>query len=248
MKAEEGQQRSVLQLAAIDAELSRLDHRAKHLEEQGALDAILASHREAEDALAALDIALDDLEGQVAKFESEIDSVRKREDRDRALLDGGTVDVKHVGEIQHELETLQRRQGSLEDSLLEVMERRESLQNDQAEQRGNVEELKNQVGSATTARDEALVLIDEARHQAVARREAVSASLNPDLLALYERQRANGGPGAGQLQGRRCGACRIEIDRGELARISAAPEDEVLRCPECSAILVRVRDFKDWGE
>ena len=28
-----------------------------------------------------------------------------------------------------------------------------------------------------------------------------------------------GGPGAGPLQGHRCGACRIEIDRGELARI-----------------------------
>jgi predicted nucleic acid-binding Zn-ribbon protein len=31
---------------------------------------------------------------------------------------------------------------------------------------------------------------------------------------------------------------------GELSRISAAREDEVLRCPECAAILVRVRDFK----
>ena len=60
--------------------------------------------------------------------------MRKREDRDRALLDGGTVDVKHVGELQHELETLERRQGSLEDSLLEIMQRRETLQNDQAEQ------------------------------------------------------------------------------------------------------------------
>ncbi len=48
-------------------------------------------------------------------------------------------------------------------------------------------------------------------------------------------------PGAGLLQGRRCGACRIEIDRGELARISAAAEDEVLRCPECGAILLRVK-------
>ena len=57
---------------------------------------------------------------QVAKFETEIDSVRQREDRDRALLDGGAVAAKQVTEIQHELETLQRRQASLEDSLLEV--------------------------------------------------------------------------------------------------------------------------------
>jgi predicted nucleic acid-binding Zn-ribbon protein len=83
--------------------------------------------------------------------------------------------------------------------------------------------------------------IDHHRRVHLSRREELTAGLNPDLLALYERQRSGGGPGAGLLQGGRCGACRIEIDRGELARISAAAEDEVLRCPECGAILLRAK-------
>jgi predicted nucleic acid-binding Zn-ribbon protein len=62
-------------------------------------------------------------------------------------------------------------------------------------------------------------------------------------VALYERLRATTGIGAGVLQGRRCGACRIDLDSGELSRIAAAPEDEVLRCPECGAIVLRVRGF-----
>ena len=245
MKAEEPVQRLVVELAAVDADLSRLDYRAKHLEEQQRLDAVQDEHRSAGDALTSVGIALDDLDGQIAKFEGEIEAVRKREDRDRGLLDGGTVDVKHVAEIQHELETLQRRQGSLEDSLLEIMEHRERLQEDQGAQQRRIDELQTELTVARTARDEALVAIDELRHRAASRREELTASLPPDLVALYERQRAGGGIGAGRLQGRRCGACRIEIDRGELARITAAPEDEVLRCPECSAILVRVRDFSE---
>jgi predicted nucleic acid-binding Zn-ribbon protein len=245
MKAEELQQRSVLELAEVDAELSRLEHRAKNLDEQQRLDAIQAEHRAANDVLATLGIALEDLEGQVAKFESEIDSVRKREDRDRGLLDGGTVDVKHIAELQHELDTLQRRQGSLEDSLLEIMEHREKLQSDRAQQLSRIDELQTELTAAAAARDEAMALIDQSRHQAASRREELAASLPPDLVALYERQRKLGGAGAGRLQGRRSGACRIEIDRGELARISAAKEDEVLRCPECAAILVRVRDFSE---
>ncbi|MEU0495783.1 C4-type zinc ribbon domain-containing protein [Mycobacterium sp. NPDC006124] len=245
MKAEESQQRLVLEIAAVDAELSRLDHRGKHLEEQQRLDAVTAEHRAATDALATLTIALEDLDGQVAKFEGEIDAVRKREDRDRGLLDGGTVDVKHVGEIQHELEALQRRQESLEDSLLEIMERREQLQKELAEQQARIDGMQTDLTAATAARNEVLVQIDQSRHEAVARREELSAAAPAELVALYERQRAQGGIGAGRLQGRRCGACRIEIDRGELARISAAREDEVLRCPECSAILVRVRDFTE---
>jgi predicted nucleic acid-binding Zn-ribbon protein len=51
------------------------------------------------------------------------------------------------------------------------------------------------------------------------------ASLPSELVELYERQRARG-------------------DRGEMARITAAADDEVLRCPECNAILVRAEGFR----
>lgn len=241
MKAEVVQQRSLLELAELDAELSRVEHRAKNLPEHRQLEEIQANHRDANDRLAALQIALEDLDTQVAKFESEIDSVRQREDRDRSLLASGTIDAKQLTDLQHELETLERRQSSLEDSLLEVMERREELQGSQAGELANIDELQKNLGDAQKACDDALGEIEQLRHQSASRRDELVAGLDADLVALYERQRSHGGPGAGPLQGRRCGACRIEIDRGELARISAAAEDEVLRCPECGAILLRVK-------
>jgi uncharacterized protein len=240
MKAEVAQQRSLIELTEIDAEIGRVEHRAKNLAEQQRLDAVASEHRDANDGLAAVNIALEDIEAEVKKFEAEIDGVRQREDRDRSMLDSGGVNPKQLAELQHELETLQRRQSSLEDSLLEIMERREELQNDQAAQLQKIDELAERVSAAREARDEALVVIDESRHQLGTRRTEVTATLDADLVALYERQRAHGGPGAGVLQGRRCGACRIEIDRGEMQRIAAAPADEVLRCPECGAILLRL--------
>jgi predicted nucleic acid-binding Zn-ribbon protein len=193
--------------------------------------------------LAAVNLALEDIEAEVSKFEGEIDAVRQREDRDRSMLDSGSVNPKQLSELQHELETLQRRQSSLEDSLLEIMERREELQNDQAERLSKIDELADQLSAARAARDAALVTIDGSRHQLASRRSEVTSTLDADLVALYERQRGHGGPGAGQLQGRRCGACRIEIDRGEMQRIAAAPATEVLRCPECGAILLRYEGF-----
>jgi predicted nucleic acid-binding Zn-ribbon protein len=241
MKAEVVQQRSLLELAELDAELSRIDHRAKHLSEQQQVEGAQAAHSEANDRLAAVQIALEDLDAQVAKFESEIDAVRQREDRDRSLLAAGTVDAKQLTELQHELGTLERRQSSLEDSLLEVMERREELQRQQAGELAAIDALQNKLTDAQRACDEARNEIDQLRHQSVSRRDELVAELDADFVALYERQRSHGGAGAGMLQGRRCGACRIEIDRGELARISAAAEDEVLRCPECGAILLRVK-------
>jgi uncharacterized protein len=241
MKAEVVQQRSLLELAEVDAELSRIEHRAKNLTEHQQLEEVQASHRDANDRLAALQIALDDLDAEVAKFESEIDAVRQREDRDRSLLDAGTVDAKQLTELQHELQTLQRRQASLEDSLLEVMERREELQENQADELARIDALQSKRTDAQKACDDARSEIDQLRHQCASRRDELVSELDPDLVALYERQRSRGGAGAGLLQGRRCGACRIEIDQGERARIAAAAEDEVLRCPECGAILLRVK-------
>jgi predicted nucleic acid-binding Zn-ribbon protein len=232
MKAELAQQRSLLELAEADAELGRLAHRASHLPEQQRYDLVQAEQRAAADRLAAVDIALEDLDAQVAKLEAEVDAVRKREDRDRGLLTSGSVsDSKQLGELQHELGTLERRQASLEDTLLEVMERREQLAADQARERAGIDTLEQELNAARQARDEVLAEIEQTRTGCGGRRAEVAAALQADLLALYERQRATSG----------IGACRIELDRGELARIAAAPEDEVLRCGECGAILLRLK-------
>lgn len=240
MKAAVAQQRSLLEVAELDAELSKITHRASHLPERQEYERMQTEQVAVNDRLGALQIALEDLDGEVSRFESEIDAVRQREDRDRSLLQS-VADAKQLSELQHELETLQRRQSSLEDSLLEVMERREQLQTEHAAEMAAIEALQADSTTAQQALDEVLREIEQTREQYAARREELTAALDPDLIALYERQRAGGGPGAGPLQGRRCGACRIEIDRGELARISAAAEDDVLRCPECGAILLRVK-------
>ncbi|WP_156298233.1 zinc ribbon domain-containing protein [Mycobacterium paragordonae] len=243
MKADVAQQRSLLELAKLDAELSRLAHRSSHLAERAAYDQVRGEHTAASDRLGAVRIALEDLDAQIARFESEIDAVRKREDRDRSLLSSGATDAKHQADLQHELETLQRRQASLEDSLLELMERREELQEQQDAESGTTDALQDELTTAQQALDAALAELETVRAEHGSRRDALAAGLAPDLSALYERLRAGGGPGAGPLQGHRCGACRIEIGRSELARITAAAEDEVLRCPECGAILLRVKGF-----
>jgi uncharacterized protein len=244
MKADVAQQRSLLELTELDAELSRIEHRANHLPQREAYERLRAEHDAANDRLGALRIAVGDLDAQVLRYESEIDAVRQREDRDRSLLQSGATDAKQLADLQHELETLQRRQTSLEDSLLEVMEHREELQEQLAAGLAAIEVLQAELDGAQQALDGAVADIDQARRQHSSRRDQLTAGLDPALSALYERQRARGGPGAGPLQGHRCGACRIEIGRGELASITSAAEDDVVRCPECGAILLRVREFQ----
>jgi hypothetical protein len=240
MKATVAQQHSLLEVAELDAELARIAHRASHLTERQDYERTRTDQVAANDRLGALQIASEDLDAQISRFESEIDAVHQREERDRSLLQS-VADARQLSDLQHELETLQRRRSSLEDSLLEVMERHEELQAQQTAALAAIEALQADLAGAKQALDGALAEIDDTRRQRASRREELATALDPELVALYERQRAGGGAGAGPLQGRRCGACRIEIDRGELSRISAAADDDVLRCPECGAILLRVK-------
>lgn len=227
----------------MDAELTRLAHRATHLPEQQRYEELEGQQREVADRLAVVAISLEDLDAQIAKLEAEVDTVRQREDRDRGLLDSGAVgDPKQLEELQHELGTLERRQASLEDSLLEVMERREQIAAEQAREQAALAAVEADLAAARQARDAVLAEVEQTRTDTAARRDQAAAGLDGELLATYERQRASSGVGAGRLLGGRCGACRIELDRGELARISAAAEDEVLRCGECGAILLRLKE------
>ena len=50
---------------------------------------------------------------------------------------------------------------------------------------------------------------------------------------------SHGGVGAAELRQRRCTGCQLEVNAADLRAFAAAAEDEVLRCEECSRILVR---------
>ena len=117
------------------------------------------------------------------------------------MLDAGATNAKQLADLQHELETLERRQSSLEDSLLEVMERREELQTQQADELATIDALESELAEAQRARDDALSAIEQTRHQCVSRRDELTAGLDSDLVSLYERQRVARWPGCGTAAG-----------------------------------------------
>ncbi|TQF73519.1 hypothetical protein FK531_08510 [Rhodococcus spelaei] len=242
MNVEPRIQAKLLDLAAVDTELTRIAHRRRTLPEQEELARLESDQVGRKDAAVAVQIVLDDLDRDIKKLEGEVDAVRKREERDRKMLESGTVAAKALTELEHELGSLARRQGVLEDELLEVMERREATQADYDHAGGQLSQIDDALIDATRRRDDAVADIDAAQQRCETDRAALVGEFPADLLAVYDRQRSGGGVGAALLQARRCGACRIEIDRGEIARIAATAADTVVRCPECSAIMVRTKE------
>lgn len=242
MKADPAVQRRLLELADVDAELARIDHRRRTLPELAEIAEAEKAVQARRDAKVANETTLGDLDREVKRQEKEIDAVRAREDRDRALLAGGTVNAKQMTDLEHELNTLERRQATLEDELLELMERREAVEADGQHAAVELAKAEEVLADAAGRRDQALADLETAW----ARRTEDRAKLVPEfpeqLLAMYERVRANKGIGAALLRARRCGACRIELDRSAISRISGTAADEVVTCDECGAIMVRTAE------
>jgi predicted nucleic acid-binding Zn-ribbon protein len=242
VKADPQSQRRLLDLQAIDTSLAQLAHRRRTLPEFAELERLGKQLVALEDERVRAQVAVDDLDRDISRIEKDVEQVRQRAERDRARLDAGTGPAKELEALQHELATLQRRQGELEDAELEVMEQREQAQSTLDDVLNRLEEVRQSRAQAEARRDEALSELDKDTEWKRASRAPLVADLPKDLVDLYEKIRESTGMGAALLRLGRCEGCRLEFSGAEKSRIRSAPPDEVIRCEECGRILVRTEE------
>jgi len=239
MKADPFVQERLLEMPVIDQKLAQLakEQRVSPLREQ--VTQTRAAAVKAEEALVDTRTGIKDLQREITRAEQDVQTVRTRVERDQRTLESAGVSAKQVRDLQHELASLARRQSELEDVELEIMERLEqSTAGLQAAERA-MSDADSAAELAAAAWDRRA---DEIAAETVAleqRRAEIIADLPADLVALYEKVRARSGQGAALLQFGRCGACQLMLSSSDLDRVRAAASDEVVRCDECGAIMIR---------
>ena len=241
MKADPFAQLKLLDVQELDARADLLRHQRGALPEIVEATALEATRGELVDRLRDAQIAVDDLTVEQKKADADVEQVKARRTRDRDRMDQGLItNPKDLSRMQHELESLDRRISNLEDAEIEVMERLEDAQRTLDELTGQVAEADARLARLNAAREARQAEIDASLAEVAAERAPAVEGMPADLLALYERLRAQkDGVGAAILRARRCGGCQLTIDNAEIAVIRAAPSDEVVRCEECQRILVR---------
>ena len=241
MKADPFVQLRLLDLQALDSTLDRLAHKRKTLP-------ALAEIQRRDDAVAGRqgDVVLaqtlvSDLQRELDKAESDIEQVRARKKRDEERLASGAITApKQLEEMQHEVDTLTKRQSDLEDAELEVMERMEEAQKSLDVLITERSEHDDARAAAVEERDREWASIDAELAKVAEERAQVAPEISADLLALYEKVRAaEGGTGAAPIERGRCGGCHLDLMNNEKSAFREAPTDEVLRHEECRRILVR---------
>ncbi|MFE2940312.1 zinc ribbon domain-containing protein [Streptomyces sp. NPDC059255] len=244
MNAAPADQIRLLDVQALDVRLSQLDHKRTALPEHAEIESLTKDLAQLRDLLVAASTEESDTAREQTKAEQDVDQVRQRAVRDQQRLDSGAVtSPKDLENLQREIVSLARRQGDLEDIVLEVMERRESAQERVAELTERVSAVQAKADDAAARRDTAVGEFDAEAATVAKERGIVAGSVPADLLKLYEKLRGQqGGVGAARLFRRRCEGCQLELNITEVNEVKAAPADAVLRCENCRRILVRTAD------
>jgi uncharacterized protein len=238
LKATPEEQALLLDIQALDTKLSQLDHRAKSLPEHAALQLLAVENSELLVTLAEQKGVLEDARIELKRVESDVEVVEARIARDSARLQASSS-VKDVAALEQELQALKKRQFDLEEIELTVMEKVEQqdvVVGHLGEQGGVIQ---GRMADLEGERDSAMKLLDAERENASANRAAIVARVPEELIALYEKQRQRYGSGASLLRGGVSLASGVKLHENEMVAIRAAAPDDVIICPDSSAILVR---------
>jgi predicted nucleic acid-binding Zn-ribbon protein len=238
VKASPADQNELLRLQAADTRLTQLQHAEANLPQTAELAALTPDVDAIRSRWIARTGELEDARTELKRAESDVEVVEARIERDSGRLQH-TSSVKDVQALETELTALRKRRSDLEEIELTVMERIEELEavvNDIDEERSV---LAARVEALESARADEKGKLDAQREALAKDRAAIAGAIPTELVELYEKQRARYGIGAALLVRGVSMGSNVKLTESDLAVIRRAAPDDVVLCPDSSAILIR---------
>ena len=231
---------ALLDVQALDLKIDQLHHRRDHLEERTELTDLESRAVELAESQAKIGVTVEELTRDQRRLEDEVAGVEARQVEVDATMYGGSItSPKELQALQEELKSLGRRQGVLEDKVLEIMEQLEPLQDEVGrlvdDTTGTAERIKVVIEAIAVHEAEiaAEIIVVEGERQSTAE------PLPEDLLTEYERLRSGfAGIAVARLEGGRCLGCNLSLSAMEVDRIKKGPSDAKVYCEECGRLLV----------
>ncbi|MDB9921236.1 C4-type zinc ribbon domain-containing protein [Actinomycetota bacterium] len=236
-----------VQLLAVqgkDTEVAQLEYKRSTLPAIEQKKQLEANFARARDQHIASEVILSDLQREALKSDGDVDVVRLRITKDQEMLDSGAInDPKQLTNLQHELESLAKRQLDLEDVELEIMERVEGAKAAVQVLAQQKTDFSHQLETVTATLDAKLATLAADLVGVHAERVQLATDMPPEFLALYEKiRKGHEGMGAAKLHRGQCEGCRLTIPPQELNVIRSATPETVIQCEECRCILIRTAD------
>jgi predicted nucleic acid-binding Zn-ribbon protein len=231
----------LLALQDLDLRIHQLRHRRANLPELAAIEANAAERSELVAARAEVAVAHKDLVRRQHLLEDEIAQVTGRAATHEANLYSGSVtNPRELQAMQDDIDSLHRRQRTLEDQDLEIMEELEPLTIQLASLDAASQAVEAVAADLQAALQAAAAEIDAELANLTTTRADAAAGIDHAVVADYEQLRVQlGGIAIARLVGNACGGCHLSLPAVELDRIRRLDPDTQVVCEECGRILVR---------
>lgn len=232
---------TLLEVAQIDKRLTQLEFQRSHMAEAVALNDANANARDLHVKAVELASELVELQEQVTKAEIDVEQVESRMAKDRSLLDSGSItDSKQLIELQHELENLSKRLVELEEIEFEALSQVEDFKRTLKEVEQETVNAEQVLHDAKDRLERAVASLDAELKELQNQRDLCLSNLDEALKSVYLKIKNDRGIGAAKLLGSKCDSCHLELRGAEFSDIKKLPVTALVRCPECTAILIRV--------
>jgi uncharacterized protein len=230
----------LLELQNLDTTLTQLHHRRGHLPEHArtteadqTIDKITrdttdtrVAHTDLSKKMHALETQVHDLDVRIEHLSSQMFGDASRSPRDLQAIEADIASVR-------------KHRSELEDAELALIESFEPLDAVVAKADAEIAALQQEKVELAATIVRAQSEIDAAAAVHVSERAAIAASIDETDLKLYETVRKNNkGIAVAKLEHGTCTSCRLKLPAVELDRIKHLTGAEMVRCDECSAILV----------
>ncbi|MDA9912859.1 hypothetical protein N9D66_00185 [Candidatus Nanopelagicales bacterium] len=232
------EQHKLLDLQDVDRKLAKATHALTNSKAERKLRDMQQDARNLKVTAVRTATEADDFGRQARRIDDELERVRARHKRNTELADSG-VDARVARELEHESESLKRRQIELEDAEMSFLEQQEAaltkandMQSRSEQMQSDVGQLEADVEQETTA---AKVNLQSLRTE----RKTLLATIPGELVVLYDQAKLQRGIGVARLEGIQCSACRIEMSPTEVDRLSGLDPEVVEQCEECGCPLIR---------
>ncbi|HSO96000.1 MAG TPA: C4-type zinc ribbon domain-containing protein [Acidimicrobiia bacterium] len=231
---------SLLALQARDLALDRLRHQRATLPERAQLAGLDDRLGGIEQTRAGQQREHDDVAGNEQRLADEAQRLAEQATAaEQRLYSGEISSPRELQALQADVDQLRRHQRDVEDRQLGAMEQREPLDAALAAldlDRAGVDGEAATLHGSLDAHEQEL---DQAAAAERAARDEIAGSLDPGLVAEYERrrQRANG-IGAARLSGMTCQGCHLSVPATEVDRIRKTADGALAFCDNCGCILV----------
>ena len=235
------QQRLLIDLQDLDSRLARLRHERKHLPVLSRIESVIERLKTNKRAAIQADASLSEAKARATRSEDEVGQVVRRAEVLRERLHSGNSAARDLSAIQGEIDQLGQRQAALEEAQIVAMEALDSAREEVERLSREESEIRAAGRELTAERDAEFARLDEEIESLENQRADLAGTIEAPLLADYEAVRSStGGLGAVALRGRTVDGGAVEISPQELARIVAAPAEEVIHAEENDVIIVRM--------